>query len=166
MNKLGYSYKMSERNSEKLYSLNESIKSLMSSNETLKMFKEIEFELKGSIQDNNLKLIVNYITKDGREGQELFTSHVDEGAIELTESVIIAHFGIEKYNEIKRELDKNYGIFEADYLKSKEPELYNQLAEEYLLQSSPDVDNGAEFTDQDEIFFKDILNSEVRRKYE
>ena len=160
MSKLGYSYQMSERNSEKLYSLNESIKSLMKTNDTLKMFKEVDFDLEGSIQENNLKLIVNYITKDGREGQELFSSHVDEGAIELTESVIVAYFGVEKYNEIKKELDEYHGIFEADYLKSKEPELYNQLAEDYLLLCSPDVDGGSEFTDQDEIFFKDILTKE------
>lgn len=166
MNKLGYSYTMNERNSEKLYSLNKSIESLMESNDVLKQFKSIEFEIEGNIEDKNLKLVVNYKTKDGKEGQELFSSHVDEGAIEVNETIIQAYFGMDKYNEVKEELDKYHGIFEADYLKSKEPELYNQLAEEYLLQCSPDVDNGAEFTDQDEIFFKGILDKEDNSPYD
>lgn len=138
----------------------------MKSNDILKQFESIEFELEGNIEDKNLKLVVNYKTKDGKEGQELFSSHVDEGAIEVNETIIQAYFGIDKYNEVKEELDKYHGIFEADYLKSKEPELYNQLAEEYLLQCSPDVDNGAEFTDQDEIFFKGILDKEDNSPYD
>ena len=166
MNKLGYSYTMNERNNEKLYSLNKSIESLMESNDVLKQFKSIEFEIEGNIEDKNLKLVVNYKTKDGKEGQELFSSHVDEGAIGVNETIIQAYFGIDKYNEVKEELDEYHGIFESDYLKNKEPDLYNQLAEEYLLQCSPDVDNGAEFTDQDEIFFKDILNKEDNSPYD
>lgn len=161
MNNLGYSYTINERNSEKLYSLNKSIESLMESNDILKQFESIEFEIEGNIEDKSLKLVVYYKTKDGKEGQELFSSHIDEGAIEVSETIIQAYFGIDKYNEIKETLNEYHGIFEADYLKSKEPELYNQLAEEYLLQCSPDVDNGAEFTDQDEKFFEEILKKNM-----
>lgn len=160
MSKLGYSYWMNERNSEKLYSLNNSIKALMESNDILKQFQSIDFEIEGNFEDKNLKLVVNYKTKKGKEGQALFSSHVDEGAIEVNEEIIQAYFGMDKYYEIKETLDSFYGIFESDYLKEKEPEFYNQLAEEYLLQCSPDVDSGAEFTHEDEIFFKDILNKE------
>lgn len=166
MNKLGYSYLINERNSEKLYSLNKSIESLMESNDVLKQFKSIEFEIEGNIEDKNLKLVVNYKTKNGKEGQELFSAHVDEGAIEVNETIIQAYFGMDKYNEVKEELDEYYGIFEADYLKKKEPELYNQLAEEYLLQCSPDVENGAEFTVQDELFFLGILNKDYTAPYD
>lgn len=166
MNKLGYSYLINERNSEKLYSLNKSIESLMESNDILKQFKSIEFEIEGNIEEKNLKLVVNYKTKKGKEGQELFSSHVDEGAIEVNETIIQAYFGMDKYNEVKEELDEYCGIFEADYLKKKEPELYNQLAEEYLLQCSPDVENGAEFTVQDELFFLGILNKDYTAPYD
>lgn len=166
MNKLGYSYLISERNNEKLYSLNQSIEDLMKSNDILKQFSSIQFELEGNMTDNNLKLVINYKTKKGKDGQKLFSSHIDDGAIEVTESIIQAYFGMNKYNEVKKELDKNYGIFEADYLKSNEPEFYNQLAEEYLLQCSPDIDNGAEFTIQDELLFLEILNQDYTSPYD
>lgn len=166
MNKLGFSCIIEEKNEEKLYSLNKSIESLMESNDVLKQFESIEFELDGCVNNKNLKLMVNYKTKKGKEGQELFSSHVDDGAIEVNEAIIQVYFGMETYSEVKKELDKYHGIFEADYLKSKEPELYNQLAEEYLLQCSPDVDNGSEFTDQDEIFFKGILDKEDNAPYD
>ena len=110
MNKLGYSYSINERNSEKLYSLNKSIEELIQSNETLKKFESIEFELEGCFSENNLKLVVDYKTKCGKNGKEEFSSHVDQGAIELTESIIQANFGMDKFNEIKSDLDENYGI--------------------------------------------------------
>lgn len=166
MSKLGYSYSINERNSEKLYSLNKSIEELMQINETLKKFESIEFELEGCFSENNLKLMVDYKTKCGKNGKELFSSHVDKGAIELNESTIQANFGMEKFSEIKQDLDDNYGSLESDYLIKEEPELYNQLAEEYLLQCSPDVNNGAEFTKEDETFFKEILNKDFGEPYD
>jgi len=166
MNKLGYSYLINERNTEKLYSLNKSIESLMKDHEILKQFDSIEFAVEGSFEKNDLKLVINYKTNKGKQGQKLFSSHIDEGAIEVTESIIQAYFGMDKYNEVKKELDKNYGIFESDYLKKNEPELYNQLAEEYLLQCSPDIDNGAEFTIQDELLFLEILNKDYTTPYD
>lgn len=158
MNKLGYSYLISERNADKLNSLNASIQALMNLNETLKKFKKIEFEVEGCYLESDLKLVVNFETCNGYSGKEVFSSHVDEGAIDLSHDYIIAFFGEEKYNAIKKKLEKNYGVFESDYLKKNEPELYNQLAEDYLLMCTPDVDNGAEFTEEDENFFKELLN--------
>lgn len=160
MNKIGYSYTMNERNSERLYGLNESMNELMESNETMKKFKKVDFDIEGVYLDKNLELVVYYETKDGKSGKEVYSTHVDEGVIDLTESTIQAYCGMEKYNEVKKDLEDNYGILEADYLKENEPELFNQLAESYLLSCSPNTKDGSEFTDQDEIFFKDILNKE------
>lgn len=160
MNKLGYSYALSERNDERLMSLNNSMEMLLKTDEILKNFKSIQFELVGNVEDKNLSLMVNYKTNAGKEGQEEFSSYVDEGAIEIDDMFIQAYFGMERYSNIKKELDDNYGILEANYLKFREPELFQQLSEEYLLQCSPDTNNGCEFTESDKIFFKDILNKE------
>lgn len=160
INTLGYSYQLQSKNDEKLYSLNESISELMESNDTLKQFESIEFEIKGVFSEKNLQLVVNYKTKSGKGRSTLFSSHVDNGAIELQANYIQAFYGVEKYNEVKDELDKNGGSFEYDYLQEKEPDALNLLAEDYLLSCSPDENGGAEFTDQDEKFFKEILEKE------
>ena len=160
MNKLGYSHLLDDRNSEKLYSLNDSIeKEMQVDGSVMSKFEDVTFEMKGLYLDKNLSLLVNYRTKDGKSGQKEFSSHVDEGAIELHSEYIQAYFGEDSYNEVKEDLDAHCGTFESDYIKENEPDLYNQLAEAYLLSCSPDVNGGAEFTDQDKIFFKEILDS-------
>lgn len=159
-NKLGFSYMLNERNNEKLYSLNESVKEELSSIPHLKAFKEVEFEVQGVYSENNLKLVCNYTLENDKTGTKEFSSHVDVGAIELYESTITAFWGEEKYNEVKDLLEEHLGTFEGDYLKDNEEDAFNQLAEEYVLQCSPDSLNGAEFTKDDQKFFEDILKEE------
>lgn len=157
MNKLGYSYILNENNDNRLYSLNESISEMMTEDTILKQFESIEFEIEGSVEDKNLRMMVSYTTKDGKIGKKEYSSHVDDGAIELNEYLIKTYFGEERLKNIKKDLDAHFGILEADYLKNNEPDFFQQLSEEYLLQSSPDINNGCEFTDSDKNFFNDIL---------
>lgn len=166
MNKLGYSFLINEKNSEKLHSLNKSIENLMKNDDILKQFESIDFAIEGNTSEKSLRLLVNYKTKDGRDGVEIFSSHIDEGAIEIPESFILAYFDSERYESIKEELDSHYGVFDADYLIKNEPDLYNQLAEDYLLNCSPDVEGGSEFTKEDKQFFNKILDKEIKFPYD
>lgn len=159
MSNLGYSYHLNEKNMESLYSLNESIKALMDLEEVLIEFKEIEFELNGVYLENNLKLMVNYETKKGKKGSVEFSSYVDESAIEAYKEWVIAYYGEDKYEDVEEILDSMGGSLSSEYLKENELELFNQLCEEYLLQCSPDVNNGSEFTSGDRDFFKDLLEN-------
>lgn len=166
MNILGYSYQLNEKNDETLASLNLSVEELMKSNEVLKKFESIDFHLEGAVEDSNLRLMFRYKTKDGKEGNELFSSHVDKGAISLTSEWIQAYFGEKKFENISKDLEENFNILEADYLEKQEPELYQQLSEEYLLSCSPNVRDGAEFTKEDERLFLDILEQVSPEPYD
>ena len=145
---LGFSGALDNSLDNKLNSLNESI-----SNEYFIQdnFQSVEFEL------NDLELNVVYKTKSGKSGKQLFSSHIDDGAIYLYADYIKAYFGEEKFLEVQEEFDNNGGEFDSDFLKTYENVLYNQLAQDYLLSCSPDVEGGAEFTDQDLEFFKSLL---------
>lgn len=153
MNKLGYCHLVDGRNEEDLYSLNSSIENLMKTELVLANFKKIEFKIEGLYLDGNLRLICDFTTKNDTTGTKIFSTHVDESSISVNKDFIVAHYGFEKLEELEAVLEENFLILEADYLKQFEPDLFNQLAESYLLDCSPNTENGAEFTEEDKKFF-------------
>lgn len=158
-NILNYSHSFEERIDSTLSDLNSSIEQELKNNELLKNFKEIEFEIKGSVEKNNLALYVNYITRSGLEGNKIFTSHVDDGAIEAHKEWLLAFYGESKVQDIEEILEKEGNVLDVDYLKENEPILYEQLSKEYLLLCSPNTIGGSEFTKEDQKFFEDIILS-------
>jgi len=152
MSKLGYSGHFSESLDNKLNSLNLSI-----TNEegVMSKFKEVEFEFQGSVEKENLELIVNVETTSGKKGVETFSSHVDEGSFSYSESVIMAYYGEHRYREFLDEV-KSLDNVDTDYIKENEPEFFEQLCQEYLLFLSPDVEGGSEFTSEDQKFFDEL----------
>lgn len=155
---LGYNFLLAEKINDQLRALNSSMNELMtdSKNEELSKFKNIEFELEGLFENNSLKLVVKYTLLNDASGSKIFTSHVDSGAIEVYKDFILAYYGDEKFKKIAKRLETLDGVLDFDFLKENEPELLNQLASIYLLDSSPNTEYGSEYTDSDKEFFREI----------
>lgn len=149
---LGFNYHLEEKISSLLEGLNDSMKEELKRDKDLKAIKDIDFYLS---ENNDLRVKVTF--RSNNSVDELFSSHVDRGAINLGQPEISAYFGEEKLNKVSKHLEG--GALEAAYLEVHEPEVFLQLSKIYLLECSPNTFNGAEFTKSDKDFFLNLIKS-------
>lgn len=153
INYLGFNTYLNDYTYSKLDNLNESMMEIIRSNESLKAIKSVNFQL----DEESPTLMVSLILRNNEKIVKEFRSHIDEDALFLSEDYIMAYFGEDKHQFLQEILKDFNGKLPFDFLESKEPLVLNQLKINYLLDSAPNVIEGAEFTDSDFAFFQEII---------
>ena len=137
-------------------SLNESVNEEIKKFDTLSSIKNVEFY----IDEEETAIYVNVYFKSGDTINRDVIFFIDSSYISLTKEDIEGYFGEDKLTGVKKHLDDLEGVFNAEFLSSREPELYKQLSLKYLLDNCPNTLYGKEFTESDHDFFA-ALSREV-----
>jgi hypothetical protein len=152
-NHFGFSHLLDGTHDDQIYMLEKSVMNEVKNRPELSNIKSVKFSFEGE-DKTRLECTVNL--RDGRTITREFTSYVDEGAIHFCDYEAAAYFGFDKYNEVEKFFED--GPLEHDFLSVHEPDLCEQLRKGYMLSSTPNTENGSEFTESDLEFFLGLLN--------
>lgn len=151
-NHFGFSHLLDESHDDQVYLLEKSVMKEIKKRPELSSIKDVGFSFEGE----PTKLECTVSLRDGRSITKTFADHVDEGAVKFCDYEATAYFGFEKLGEVEKFFCD--GPLEYDFLSVHEPELCEQLRKGYMLSSTPNTENGSEFTESDLEFFLGIIN--------